>query len=103
MLNHPVVLGVEDMVHGGQANVLVDPAVASDVVRVEQFVVVETSRYRPSGNFVDISQERCASLSIHRYGVVGDIDKELMTGADRERRIDRRSRIAFGETGESAP
>ena len=33
-------LGVEDVVHGGQADVLVDPAVTGDEVRVEQFVVV---------------------------------------------------------------
>ncbi len=41
LLHQPVVLGVEDGVDGGQADVLVHAAVARDVVRVEQFVVVE--------------------------------------------------------------
>ena len=35
-----VVLGMEDLLDGGQADVLVHPAVAGDIVRVEQFVVV---------------------------------------------------------------
>ena len=50
VLDQPVVLGVEDGVDGGQADVLVHPAVAGDVVRVEQLVVVgagaRTSRRR---------------------------------------------------------
>ena len=40
VLDEPVVLGVEHVVDGGQADVLVDAAVAGDEVRVEQFVVV---------------------------------------------------------------
>ena len=40
LVDEPVVLGVEDRVDGGEADVLVDAAVAGDVVRVEQFVVV---------------------------------------------------------------
>ena len=40
VLDQPVVLGVEHMVDGGQADVFVDAAVAGDEVRVEQFVVV---------------------------------------------------------------
>ncbi len=40
VLDEPVVLGVEDVVDGGQADVLVDAAVAGDVVGVEQLVVV---------------------------------------------------------------
>ena len=44
LLDQPVVLGVEDVVDGGQADVLVDAAVAGDVVRVEQLVVVAPSR-----------------------------------------------------------
>ena len=35
-----VVLGMEEFVDGGQADVLVHPAVAGDVVRVQQLVVV---------------------------------------------------------------
>ncbi|MNQ99823.1 hypothetical protein D3C85_1155740 [compost metagenome] len=40
LLDQAVVLGVEDRMHRGQADVLVDPAVAGDVVLVEQLVVV---------------------------------------------------------------
>nr|WP_314644370.1 hypothetical protein [uncultured Pseudomonas sp.] len=40
LLDQAVVLGVEHMVHGGQANVFVRPAVAGNVVGVEQFVVI---------------------------------------------------------------
>ena len=40
VLDQPVVLGVEDVVDGGQADVLVGAAVAGDEVRVEQLVVV---------------------------------------------------------------
>ena len=40
VLDQPVVLGVEDVVDGGQADVLVGAAVAGDEMRVEQFVVV---------------------------------------------------------------
>ena len=40
MIDHAVVLGMEDMVDGGQADVLVHAAVAGDEVGVQQFVVV---------------------------------------------------------------
>ena len=40
VLDEPVVLGVEHVVDGGQADILVGAAVAGDEVRVEQFVVV---------------------------------------------------------------
>ena len=40
LVDQPVVLGVEDVVDGGQADVLVPAAVAGDEVRVEQLVVV---------------------------------------------------------------
>ena len=41
VLDQPVVLGVEDVVDGGQADVLVGAAVAGDEVGIEQFVVVD--------------------------------------------------------------
>ena len=41
VLDQPVVLGVEDVVNGGQADVLVGAAVAGDEMGVEQFVVVD--------------------------------------------------------------
>ena len=40
LLDEVVVLGVEDVVDGGQADVLVAASVARDVVGVEQLVVV---------------------------------------------------------------
>ncbi|MNC03861.1 hypothetical protein D3C75_512860 [compost metagenome] len=43
LLDQAIVLGVEDRMHRGQTDVLVDPAVAGDVVSVQQFVVVEAS------------------------------------------------------------
>ena len=46
VLDQAVVLGVEDVVDGGQADVLVDAAVAGDEVRVEQLVVVGAGRGR---------------------------------------------------------
>ena len=47
-VDEPVVLGVEDRVDGGQPDVLVDAAVAGDVVRVEQLVVVGAGDTDPS-------------------------------------------------------
>ena len=40
LIDQAVVLGVEDRVDGGEADILVHAAVAGDVVRVEQLVVV---------------------------------------------------------------
>ena len=40
LLDLPIVLGVEDVVDGGESDVLVAAAVAGDEVRVEQLVVV---------------------------------------------------------------
>ena len=40
VLDEAVVLGVEDGVDGGQPDVLVHAAVARDVVRVEQLIVI---------------------------------------------------------------
>ncbi len=40
VLDQPVVLGVEHVVDGGEADILVGAAVAGDEVRVEQLVVV---------------------------------------------------------------
>ncbi|MNF49995.1 hypothetical protein D3C84_312800 [compost metagenome] len=78
-LDQPVVFGVEDVVHGRQADVLVDPAVAGDVVGIKQFVVVGACNHRPTSNSVGIGGKQIAVL-IHRHGVVRDIDEELVTG-----------------------
>ena len=74
VLDQPVVLGVEDVVDGGQADVLVDAAVAGDEVRVEQLVVVSTVRPLPglARPIVDVA---VGELAV-RDGVVGDVDEE---------------------------
>ena len=46
LVDLPVVLGVEDVVDGGQGDVLVAAAVAGDEVRIEQFVVIGRRRRR---------------------------------------------------------
>ena len=81
MLDQPVVLGVEDVVDGGQADVLVGAAVAGDVVRVEQFVVVLAVGRR----IVGIAQADfdVAVGEPGRHSVVGDVGEEGVAGADR--------------------
>ena len=41
MLYQPVMLGMEDVVDGGQADVFIDAAVAGNEVRIEQFIVID--------------------------------------------------------------
>ncbi|MND47098.1 hypothetical protein D3C80_379860 [compost metagenome] len=102
LLHQAVVLGVEDRMHGGQADVLVDPAVAGDVVGVQQFAVVGTGRLRDSGLAVDQAiaiphQPRCG----RRVGGMGDVAEELMPGADRAGQADTQAavggRVAFDQ------
>ena len=58
-----VVLGVEHVVHGGQADVLVDAAVAGDEVRVEQLVVVGAGGRRVPMHAVGVGREQRAGLA----------------------------------------
>ncbi|MND48897.1 hypothetical protein D3C80_398290 [compost metagenome] len=92
-------LRVENRVDGGQADVLVDPTVAGDVVRVEQLVVVGACGHRAAGNEVGIGRQWRTGLAVHRAGIVRDVDEELVTGADRQRCVDRRQRIALNQAG----
>ena len=85
-LHQAIVLGVEHMVHRGQADVLVAATVAGDVVGVEQFVVVllvasghGIDRYGIAHVAVAIGHQLPADN--HRHRVVGDIVEEGMTGA----------------------
>ena len=64
VLDQPVVLGVEHVVDGGQADVLVDAAVAGDEVRVEQLVVVVAVGQPLPGLARPISMSPSASLPI---------------------------------------
>ena len=99
MLDQPVVLGVEDVVDGGQADVLVDAAVAGDVVRVEQLVVVGARRL-PASTPIDVDRRRrqrhapvwlltglalCAMSSRKAWPVRSAADGD---------RVDRRQRVA---------
>ncbi|MNF43425.1 hypothetical protein D3C84_245090 [compost metagenome] len=93
LLNQTVVLGVEHMVHGGQANVLVDPAVAGDVVRIQQLVVVGAERLRAAANDV----VRVSRQPSGRIGIVGDVVKEAMPGAHGVGQTDRSSPVAFDQ------
>ena len=59
MVDEPVVLRVEDVVHGRQADVLVAASVTGDEVRREQFLVVRVGRVR-DGVVGDVVEERDA-------------------------------------------
>ncbi len=93
--HQPVVLGVEDRMHGSQADVLVDPAVAGDVVRIEQLVVVgqvgaglRVHRYGVA--HVGIGIRHQYAIAEHRHGIVRDVGKELVAGAHGVGQVDRR-------------
>ncbi|MCY1476515.1 hypothetical protein D9M68_98720 [compost metagenome] len=99
LLDQTVVLGVEDRMHRGQADVLVDPAVASDVVRVEQFVVVgQVVAGRTSGLRItdqDVAIRLQNTTDEYRHRIVVDIGQELVTGTHGIGEAERGSRIAF--------
>ena len=84
VLDQPVVLGVEDVVDGGQADVLVGAAVAGDEVGVEQFVVVD--RRAVAG--VEQADFDVAVGDAVRDRVMGDVGQE--GGVDAERGWQRR-------------
>ncbi len=78
MLDEPVVLGMEHMVDGGQADILVDAAIAGDEVRVEQFVVVDpvVAGMFPADFGVAIGETV-------RDGIMRDVGEERVVGAER--------------------
>ena len=85
MFDQAIVLGVEHMVHGGQADVLVDPAVTGHEVGVEQLVVIGASQaVVDPGHAISIGHQRRAGLAVERVGRVRDIVEETMTGAQRQ-------------------
>ena len=90
VLDQPVVLGVEDVVDGGQADVLIGAAVAGDEVGVEQLVVVDRQTVARVGEAdFDVAVGEAV-----RDGVVGDVGEESRIDADGGGNADRGSRGA---------
>jgi len=88
--HQPVVLAVEDVVDGGQGDVLVHPAVSGDIVRVQQFVVVEARRDRPASYGVRIGRQART-----RDGRVRDIVQKGVARLDGVRQTDGRRQVAL--------
>ena len=65
----PAVLGVEDVLDGGEADILVYPAIAGDVVRIQQLVVVEAGRGCSAGDGVHVRHQRSAEIVGRRSAV----------------------------------
>ena len=90
--HQPVVFRVEDVMDGGQADVLVTAPIAGDVVSIEQLVIVIAARIRA----VEIPE---ADLGIAvrdpagRKGIVRDVVQEGMSGAGRAGRADGMGRV----------
>ena len=80
VLHQPVVLGMEHVVDGGQADIFVGAAVAGDEVRVEQFVVILPVGRRVVG--IAQTDFDVAIGKARRHSVVGDVGKEGVSGAD---------------------
>ena len=88
--------------HGGEADILVHAAVAGDVVRVEQLVVVGCPGgcHRPRVDdpvSATGRRRRVAVMVAHRHGEMRDVVEEGMAGAHRICEVDRAGRIAFDE------
>ena len=85
MFDHPVVLGVEDVVDGGQADVLIDAAVPGDEVPIKQFIVVDARRRPPE----IVQSDRVIGIGgAIRRGKMGNIGEEHAVGADSGRQAD---------------
>ncbi|MCY1435139.1 hypothetical protein D9M71_512220 [compost metagenome] len=80
------------MVHGGQADVFVYPAIAGDVMRIQQLVVVGAGQLRAANVGVRVSRQPSG-----RIGIVGDVVKEAMPGAHGVGQTDRSSPVTFDQ------
>ena len=95
LLDQPVVLGMEDEMHRGQADVFVPASVAGDVVGVEHFVVIgrlvaaRVDTARIADRVVGVGLEDAAGQ--HRDGRMCDVVEECAGRAQRS-----------GETGRGA-
>ncbi|MNM72807.1 hypothetical protein D3C81_845090 [compost metagenome] len=91
------------MVHGGQADVFVHPAVTGNVVGVEQFVVVgQVAAARPRDlrvADVGIAIGLQHAADHYRRGVVGDVVKEGMARAHGIGQADGGRAVAFDQLG----
>ncbi|ELS26771.1 hypothetical protein ppKF707_2358 [Metapseudomonas furukawaii] len=92
LLHQAVVLGVEHMVHRGQPDVLVHPAVTGDVVGIQQFAVIGAGGLRTADHAIVVPHQACAGGGV---GAVGDIDEELVAGAHRIGQIDGRGGVTL--------
>src|SRR6185295_12410167 len=90
LLDQAIVLGVENVMDRGQRDVLVGAAVAGDVVRLEQLVVVEArSRWGAAGNEISVGyQMDTGCVGIARRRTMRDVIQEGMSGADSTDRAD---------------
>ena len=89
LIDQPVVLGVEDGVDRGEADVLVHAAVAGHVVRVEQFIVVGARRlWTRVDDGVSIGGQRIAEI-IERHGRMRDVVQEGVASPERTALADR--------------
>ena len=75
-----VVLGVEDTVHGGEADVLVQASISGDEVGVEHLVVVGACLLS-GGGCGDRRVAVCGQTRL-RHGVVGDVIEECLPALD---------------------
>ncbi|MCY1223610.1 hypothetical protein D9M72_357460 [compost metagenome] len=118
LFDQAVVLGMEDMVHGSQADVLVAAPVAGDVVGIQQFVVVAGQGRQIArtdrqfgvevriGNGSPAEAERVvavgnlhAAVAVARGSLVSDVVKERVAGANGGGGADGRGGIAFDQPG----
>ncbi|MNF49664.1 hypothetical protein D3C84_309430 [compost metagenome] len=101
LLDQTVVLGVKHMVHGGQANVFVRPAIAGNVVGVEQFVVIrQVVAGRANGLRIadsDVGVRLQNPADDDRRGIVGDVVEETMPGAHGIGQTDGSCQVAFDQ------
>ena len=108
VVDHAVVLGVEHLVDGGQADVLVDPAVTGDEVGVQHLVVVGAGELvREVGGrgvvLVRLRGDRRGARVVvgvlrRRVGVVRDVGEERrLEGDDVVRHRHRRRGVALDE------
>ena len=92
--DQPVVFRVENVMNGGQADILIPASVAGDVVGIEQLIVVVAARIRPVK--VREADLRVAVRDLAgRNGIMGNVVKEGVSGADRPGGADGIGGVAF--------
>ena len=79
VLDQTIVFGMEHVVDGGQADILVDAAVAGDEMRVEQFVVILGVAV---AGIVQADRDVAVGDLADRHGVVRDVGEEGVAGTD---------------------